>query len=316
MVEHFMPQRPVEQLEVPAIAPFDLQQTVAALRRRPNHLAETMVDGEYRRIVSVDSREHLIGVRQIASDCVAIRALKAPLTPAELGTAASVVERMLGLDVDMAPLRAALAFDARLSQLARHIAGMKPPRFDTLWHTFLCIVPFQQVSVDAGMSMLNRLIARFGNRIEHDNHIYYGFPSPESIRDTTFDELRRCGLSQAKIRTLQNLAAQITNATISESEIDALDDVEAVARLIQLPGIGVWSAQLILLRGFRRLSFFPPGDSGAARGLRSLYDLPAESVEVTLTPLLERLGPWRGYLYYMILAHKLLQSHIITPFGA
>ncbi|HEX8032254.1 MAG TPA: AlkA N-terminal domain-containing protein [Ktedonobacterales bacterium] len=315
MTEHFMRQGPVEQLQIPAIPPFDLQQTIAALRRRPNQLAEAMVDGEYRRIVSVDDREHLIGVRQTASDCVAIHALDAPLSPAELDAVASVVKRMLGLDVDMAPLRAALAFDTRLSQLARQIAGMKPPRFDTLWHTFVCIVPFQQVSVDAGTSMLNRLIARFGHRIEHDDHIYYGFPSPESIRDASYDELRGCGLSQAKIRTLQHLAAQITDSAISEDEIEALNDVDAVAMLIQLPGIGVWSAQLILLRGFRRLSFFPPGDSGAARGLRSLYDLPAESVEATLAPLLERLGPWRGYLYYMILAHKLLQSHIITPYG-
>ncbi|MGZ3715304.1 MAG: DNA-3-methyladenine glycosylase family protein [Ktedonobacterales bacterium] len=315
MTEHFMRQGLQAQTEIPAIAPFDLQQTIAALRRRPNQLAEAMVDGEYRRIVSIDDREHLIGVRQIVPDFVAIRALDAPLTPTELGAAASVVKRMLGLDVDMAPLRAALAFDARLLQLARQIAGMKPPRFDTLWHTFLCIVPFQQVSVDAGTSMLNRLIARFGIRIEHDNHIYYGFPSPESIHHASYDELRSCGLSQTKIRTLQYLAVQITDGAISEGEIDALNDVEAVARLIQLPGIGVWSAQLILLRGFRRLSFFPPGDSGAARGLRSLFDLPAEQVDNTLVPILERLGQWRGYLYYMILAHKLLQSHTITPYG-
>lgn len=302
-----------EQIHLSAITPFDLQQTVAALRRRPNQLAEAMIDGEYRRIVTLDGREQLIGVRQIAPDRVAVGALDAPLSPNELGAAAAVIERMLGLDVDMAPLRAVLSFDERLARLAHQIAGMKPPRFDTLWHTFICIVPFQQVSVDAGTSMLNRLIARFGSRIEHNSHTYYGFPSAQSVRDATPDELRGCGLSQAKIRTLQHAAAQITEGTISEDEIEAMDDAEAVARLVQLPGIGVWSAQIMLLRGFRRLSFFPPGDSGAARGLRSLFDLPAEQVEEALVPILERLGPWRGYLYYMILAHKLMQNGIITP---
>lgn len=315
MTEHIMRQEPVEQVELSAITPFDLQQTVAVLRRRPTQLAEALIDGEYRRIVNLNGREHLIAVRQTAPDRVTLRPLDAPLSPNELSDAASLIERILGLDVDMAPLRATLAFDERLAQLAHQIAGLKPPRFDTLWHTFLCIVPFQQVSVDAGTSMLNRLITHFGSHIEFHGHLYHGFPSPESLRNATYDELRGCGLSQAKIRTLQHLAEQIATNTISEDEIDALDDTEAVARLVQLPGIGVWSAQIILLRGFRRLSFFPPGDSGAARGLRSLYDLPAESVEGTLSPLLERLGPWRGYLYYMILAHKLIQSHIITPFG-
>lgn len=312
MTEHFTRQ---QQVELPAVAPFDLQQTVAALRRRPTQLAEAMIDGEYRRIVSIDGHERLLGVRQSARDRVALRALDAPLTTDEMSAAAAMVVRMLGLDVDMAPIHAAVAFDERLAQLAIQIAGMKPPRFDTLWHTFLCIVPFQQVSVDAGTSMLNRLIARFGSRIEYNGHIHYGFPSPQSVRDATPDELRSCGLSQAKIRTLHHLAAQIADGTISDDEIAALDDVEAVARLVQLPGIGIWSAQIILLRGFRRLGFFPPGDSGAARGLRSLFDIPTESVEVALAPILERLGSQRGYLYYMILAHKLLQSHIITPYG-
>lgn len=312
MSGHFTPQ---EQVELPALAPFDLLQTVAALRRRPTQQAEALIDGEYRRIISLDGRERLIGVRQYAPDRVTIRALDAPLAPAERETVASVIERMLGLDVDMTPLHAALAFDERLTHLARQIAGMKPPRFDTLWHTFLCIVPFQQVSVDAGTSMLNRMIVRFGSHIEHHGHLYHGFPSAQSVRAATYDDLRGCGLSQAKIRTLQYLAAQITEGAISEAEIEALDDVDAVARLVQLPGIGVWSAQIILLRGFRRLSFFPPGDSGAARGLRSLFDLPAEQVEDTLAPILERLGQWRGYLYYMILAHKLMQSRIITPYG-
>lgn len=317
MTEHFIQH---EQVELPAIAPFDLYQTVAALRRRPNQLAEALIDGEYRRILSIDGHERLIGVRQNAPDRVTVRALDMPLNlnldSNELGSIVSVLARMLGLDVDMTPLRTALTFDERLSQLARQIAGMKPPRFDTLWHTFLCIVPFQQVSVDSGTSMLNRLIARFGSSIEHDGHIYHGFPSAQSVRDASYDELRGCGLSQAKIRTLQYIAAQIATGAISSATIEALDDAEAVAQLVQLPGIGIWSAQIILLRGFRRLNFFPPGDSGAARGLRSLFDLPAESVEGALAPILERLGPWRGYLYYMILAHKLLQSHIITPYGA
>lgn len=312
MPEHFMRQ---ELIRLPATTPFDLQQTVAALRRRPNQLAEALIDGEYRRVVTIDGRERLVSVRQSAQDCVAVRTLDAPLSPNEQDSVASVIQRMLGLNFDMAPLHAALAFDERLSRLAHQIAGMKPPRFDTLWHTFICIVPFQQVSVDAGTSMLNRLILRFGINLEHDGHVYHGFPSAQSIRDATYDEMRACGLSQAKIRTLQYVAAQITAGAISEAEIEALDDVEAVDRLIQLPGIGVWSAQIILLRGFRRLNFFPSGDSGAARGLRSLFDLPANKVEDALTPLLDRLGPWRGYLYYMILAHKLMQSGIITPYS-
>ena len=48
---------------------------------------------------------------------------------------------------------------------------------------------------------------------------------------------------------------------------------QAQHALMELPGIGPWSAALVLLRGFGRLDVFPPGDVGAARGLGPLLQL-------------------------------------------
>ncbi|HET7598518.1 MAG TPA: hypothetical protein VFK15_16435, partial [Burkholderiales bacterium] len=74
------------------------------------------------------------------------------------------------------------------------------------------------------------------------------------------------------------------------------------------PGIGPWSAGLVLLRGFGRLDVFPPGDVGAARGLRTLMGLPPQ---VPLEPVIERFGDLRGCLYFYALGTSLLRQGLI-----
>lgn len=298
-----------------AVPPFDLALTVAVLRRRASHAVEVFEGGEYRRVLTLAGRRRLVGVRQVAPDSVALRGLDGPLAPEEVRAAAASVERMLGLGVDMAPVRDVFAEDPRLAPLVERLAGMKPPRFVSLWVTLLSVVPFQQVSLDAGMAVLNRVITRLGATLECGGRTYYAFPTPEQWLAAEPEALRGCGLSAAKVRTLTGAAGAIAGGTLREEDIEAASDEEAVARLTALPGIGPWSAHVILLRGFRRLSFYPAGDSGAARNLNTLFELPGRGESAEARAIVERLGAYRGYLYFVLLAWKLLATGAIELSG-
>jgi DNA-3-methyladenine glycosylase II len=77
---------------------------------------------------------------------------------------------------------------------------------------------------------------------------------------------------------------------------------------MELPGIGPWSAALVLLRGFGRLEVFPPGDSGAQRGLNALLRLRTPE---SLARVVDRFGEYRGYLYFCGLGGSLLAKGLI-----
>jgi DNA-3-methyladenine glycosylase II len=83
---------------------------------------------------------------------------------------------------------------------------------------------------------------------------------------------------------------------------------DALRTLVQIPGIGPWSAGLVLLRGLGRLEVFPPGDVGAARGLSALLEL---EPGVALSRGVERFGKLRGYLYFFGLGGSLLRKGLI-----
>lgn len=292
--------------EVAVVPPFDLALTVAALRRRPANLVECFVSREYLRLVRVGGRLRLFGVRQVASDVVRLRVLDGALSADERAEATAVFDRILGLSVDVSGAWALVRRDARLVRLADGLDGLKPPCFPDLWTTLLNVIPYQQVSLDAGMAVSNRLTARYGEARSVAGVRVYAHPTPAQILALAVEDIRACGFSAAKTRTLRGVAQAAVDGLLRDSEFAALANGPALARLESLPGIGPWSAQLVLLRGLGRLSVFPPGDSGAARNLRTFLNVTEDAaVRQTLDELSTYLGAYRGLLYFLLLGQRL-----------
>ena len=291
-----------------ALVPFSLPLTVAILRRRLTNLVDTFVGGEYRRLLRLGECERLIAVRQSGPAAVEVSALDGPLGSAERAALAPLLDRMLGLSRDLAPVSAAFDVYEPLANLLSRLSGMKPPRYPDLWSTLVGVVPYQQVSLEAGQAISNRMMSDIGPRAEYQELAYYDYPTPERFLRASDAQARSWGLSVAKVKTLRSGAEAILSGAIAEVDLVGLDDEAAIARLTTLHGIGRWSAQVILLRGMGRLSAFPLGDSGAQRAFRALFGWEADEVDARRTELLAALREWRGYLYFVLLGARLVES--------
>ncbi len=295
-------------LTLRALPPFDLALTVAVTRRRPTNLVDTWSDGVYRRVLRVGGRERLIAIRQTDPTTVEVSALDGPLTPAEREELALLLDRTLGLTCDLTPVVAAFSYYEPLARLLTQLAGMKPPRYPDLWTTLIGVVPYQQVSLEAGQAISNRMIVDIGPRVVYNDTVYYNYPTADQFLRASDEQARAWGLSIAKVKTLRSGAEAVLSSAIREDELVGLDDDAAIARLTQLHGIGRWSAQVILLRGLGRLSAFPLGDSGAQRAFKEIFGWEAGEVDARRTELLAALSEWRGYLYFVLLGTRLLET--------
>lgn len=303
------------EIAIPVVAPFDLHATVEALHRRPNALAEPYVAGEYRRVLWLDGEPALFGVRQTDAQTLRVRELREgageqPNT-LRLERAAALLADAVGAGVDLSQVQSHARRVRELVPIVEALRGMKPPRFVVLWEALLNVIPFQQVSLASGVATLNRLVEALGPRITYGGAVYYGLPSPEAILSASAEQLRASGFSAAKASAVRALAEVIASGGLSAEEIAALDDAQAIARLTQLPGIGPWSAQVLLLRGFRRLGVFPQGDSGAARSLAGVLDLSVQEAKERTDDVLAALAPYQGYLYFLLLGSRLLRLGIL-----
>jgi DNA-3-methyladenine glycosylase II len=292
---------------LPTRAPFHLEATARVLQRRPSNLVDVWERDRYLRVLNIAKRLILVEVENAGTiDAPDVRYYVRSGDPSA-GVSTSLC-RILGLDVDPGRLQNLAQTAGPLRTAVRALRGMRPPRFADLFESFVNVVPFQQLSLDAGVAIVGQVIQRFGRPLEYGGRRFYASPAARLIADARLDKLRACGLSSAKARTLRDLARLIASGKLREEEISRMPTRQALSALTDVPGIGPWSAALVLLRGLGRLDVFPPGDAGAARGLGTLLQLGRHA---SLDRAVERFGDHRGYLYFCGLGASLLAKGII-----
>lgn len=119
-----------------------------------------------------------------------------------------------------------------------------------------------------------------------------GRPTPERVAALDADALRECGLSRQKTAYLQDLAAHALSGAISFRRHGRMSDEEVIAELIQVKGIGRWTAQMFLMFSLARLDVFPEDDLGIRAAIRNLYgldDLPDKATARRIA------APWSPY---------------------
>lgn len=105
-------------------------------------------------------------------------------------------------------------------------------------------------------------------------------------------DLRSAGVSPQKAGYLHDLAAKVDSGAVRLHRVARMTDDEVIAELVQVKGIGVWTAQMCLMFSLGRLDVFPHDDLGIRSALRNLYglaDLPDKQTSIEIAK------PWRPY---------------------
>jgi 3-methyladenine DNA glycosylase/8-oxoguanine DNA glycosylase len=298
-------------MHLPVQPPFHLEATVRVLQRRPSNLIDIWEQERYWRAMRIRGRLALIEVRNLGTidaPDVRLSVLGGAITPRARADAARTACEVLGLGQDPTIHQRYAEAEPALSGTALALRGMRAPRYPDLFETFANVIPFQQLSLEAGMAVVARLVRRFGEVMMLNGRRFHAFPGAEVIADVRIASLKCCGMSMRKAQTLRSVAKAIASGALITDDIAALASSEAIDRLRQLSGIGAWSAALVLLRGFRRLDVFPPGDTGADSSLMTLMHLRSRA---SLARIIDRFGDCRGYLYFYGLASRLLATGLI-----
>lgn len=297
-----------QPLELRPRPPFRLDLTVWALRRREQNQIDHWDGRSYRRILLIDGAPVELEVTQTgpaAQPQLDLR-LGGRRTSAREDAARATLTRMLGLHVDLSGFYARAAEDNVFRDLAERYRGLKPPRFPTVFECLLNAVACQQLSLAAGLTLLNRLVATAGRRAGS----LRAFPEPNDLLRLAPSKLRGLGFSERKAATILTLAHAAATGTLDLAQLEPLDDEAVRERLTRQSGIGPWSADYVLLRGLGRLHVFPRGDVGALTGLRRL--LTSTCVADEPRAVLARLPVAAGLLYFHLLLHSLERQGALT----
>jgi DNA-3-methyladenine glycosylase II len=309
--------------EIPVAEPFRLDLTVWALRRRPHNAVDRFDGTSYQRTLVVGDLPVNCTVRQGRDPAraaleVELRSDGAVLDDPVVTEVGRVLERTLGLCVDIGGFYRLAERDARLTTLAQRFVGMRPPRFPSVFEAVVNAVACQQLSLVVGIHLLNRLAQRYGPSAATREGAPTGFPSPETLAQADPRDVRRLGFSNAKAHTVTLVAGLVASGDLDLEALARADDDEALETLLGLSGIGRWSAEYVLLRGLGRLHVLPGDDVGARNNLRRRFGLAPSAGYEAMAELSKSWWPYGGLVYFHLLLDALDvagQLSLLVPSG-
>ena len=124
------------------------------------------------------------------------------------------------------------------------------------------------------------------------------FKGKDLLRATD-EELRACGMSRQKIRYARELAA----SGIRYPALRNQPTEDVIQTLIEVPGIGRWTAEIYAMFSLGHADVFAPGDLALQESARVLFDLDARPTEKALRQMSEDWSPWRGVAARLLWAY-------------
>jgi AraC family transcriptional regulator of adaptative response / DNA-3-methyladenine glycosylase II len=211
------------------------------------------------------------------------RALAVSLSPTLSRVVPQVLSRVRhAFDLGCDPAEIANA----LGPLAAGSPGVRVPGTFDGFEAGVRAIAGQQVSVRAMVTLLGRIAARFGEPLAVPaGGVSTTFPDAATLASVPAESLAALGMPQARARSIVALARAVADGLELSPGVD-IDTT--MARLVELPGIGPWTAQYIALRGLGWPDAFLPTDLGVKRAL-------GETSVARIVARAEAWRPWRAY---------------------
>jgi DNA-3-methyladenine glycosylase II len=291
--------------------PFRLDLTVWALRRRPENAVDRWDGKTYRRTLMIDRKAVEVAVHQRGrreAPQLEVDLSGDHLTVGQEESARALLERMLGAQTDLKGFYKLATSDPRLQPLVEEFRGLKPPQFPTVFEAVVNGIACQQLSLLVGILLLSRLAHRAGVMPANAMDAARAFPDAADLAGMKAPSLKSLGFSANKSQALLDISSAIRERRLNLESLVQLDNQLALERLMELKGVGRWTAEYVLLRGLGRLDIFPGDDVGARKKLAEFLHKKKPLDYDGVHRAVASWQPYAGFVYFHLLLARIKKA--------
>ncbi len=260
--------------------PMDWTALLAFLSYRCIDGVEAVTEKSYRRLVTFGGASGVITAEDNHEQSCVVLQIPDALAKYTLEICARIRD-LFDLDADPQII------SGRLGTIAASSPGRRVPGCWDGFEVAVRAVCGQQISVKAATILTGKLAARFGvQQAPTVDDLRYHFPTPDAMAAADLESIITCGTIRTRAVTIQELAKQISDATLRLSP--TADPERTIARLKTISGVGDWTAQYVCMRALRWPDAFPAADLVIMKRLKVTRQRDAEA-------LAEEWRPWRAY---------------------
>jgi len=299
-----------EKITIAALAPFHFELSAEIFADGDKQI-RIYEDGRFRQIVRADDKLILATVESKGTIdepklCAELKSDR-PRTLDDKKKAEETISVLFNLNFDLTPFYEEVKKDKVMAFLTQNLRGLKSPTTPTVFEALVDSIVEQQISLKVANGIENKLIKKFGDAVSLEGDVYFVYPTPQALASASIEELRKCGLSFRKSECIKSISALVMEGELDLEKLkNKASNEEIIRELDSLKGVGVWTAELTMLRGMQRLDALPAEDLGLRRVISHFYCGEKGITSMEARQIARDWGRWKGLAaYYLIVAEML-----------
>ncbi len=283
-------------VRVPVRGPFDLDQSIRFLAGFPPACRTDAAaePGTLRLAFPAEAGWEQVGaaVRQRSPGSIEVEVFAGKDLAGEV---AAQVRRILSADIDGVGYPQVATTDPVVRRLQQDLPGLRPVLFHSPYEAACWAILSHRTRTTQAATAKKRLAEEFGKPVDVGGQVLLSFPAPDVVAGLE----PRPGVPEVKVERLRAVANAAKDGLLDAAYLRAMPVPDALRWLQRLPGIGPFSAQLILIRGAGHPDVFPADEPRLQEAMRTAYDLPLAPPE-ELAELSETWRPFRSWVAFAL----------------
>jgi DNA-3-methyladenine glycosylase II len=272
-------------------------------------------NGKFHQLIRIDDTVALCSVESTGT--VETPALEidlktsAKLTAEQTRKAAKTVKALFNLDFELKQFYKEVKNDAIMASITKKLYGLKSPTTQFAFEALVDSIVEQQISLKVANTFERRIVKKWGQTLILNDETYYAYPTPKELAAASQQELRAVGLSERKAEYVRNAASLILEGKLDLEALKARENAdEIIEELDKVKGVGVWTAELTMLRGMRKLEAIPADDLGLRRTIAHFYCDNHQINSRQAREIAENWGTWKGLAAYYLIVAEIVEAEL------
>lgn len=284
----------MKSLRIPPPKEFSFELALAFLKRSPRELLHKVIDNRIEKALRINGAVIIFSLHYDKEDLV-VEFLNTKATVAQATEVVKYIREWLDLDTDLKPFYAMCQKDKLLKGLVESFYGYRIVGQPDLFESIVWAVLGQQINLPFAYTLKQKFVEQFGEALTLKEELYYLFPTPEVVAKLTADQLLPLQFSRQKAAYTINIANAFAEGKVSKEKLVALPLKDAKELLMEIKGIGNWTANYALMKTFRHADAFPLEDAGIHNAIKNLKKLKRKPTLEEVKKIFKKYKGWEAY---------------------
>jgi DNA-3-methyladenine glycosylase II len=294
-----------EKLTIEALAPFDFALSSKILSYGDRKV-RTFQEGVYSQVLEIDGTlvwGELSSNGHVDKPNLTLKLhTNTLLSKEQIRKAQEVLSCIFSLNLPLNDFYNQVKPDPVMTKITQKLYGLKFPTTTTVFEALVYAIVEQQISIKVARSIEERLALKFGKPLCLGDETFFAFPTPEALAKAGTEEVRQAGLSLRKAEYICGAAKLIVDGKLDIEGLPKKKPEDIIAELDAIRGIGVWTAELTMLRGMQKFDALPADDLGIRRVISRYYCSEQMIKADEARKIAEPWGAWKGLAAFYLIA--------------